>query len=469
MNEFLATPKFAILIRRNNFWTRTQEVSIGLRIVMAQLNSVDCVAVIGLGYVGLPLMLALRQNHKVIGYDISKKRVSELNSGFDASGEVDAASLDISLKLSFTSNIQDVLLADCYIITVPTPVDENNTPDLTNLIDATRLVAECLSEGNLVVYESTVYPGATEEICVPVLERVSGLNLNKGFFVGYSPERVSPGKGATPMQEIKKVTSGSCLVAAKAVDKLYGSIITAGTHLAPSIKVAEASKVIENTQRDVNIALMNEFALIFSRMKINTNDVLTAASTKWNFLRFEPGLVGGHCIGVDPYYLSYKAENLGVKPNLITTARRLNESIPKYVARSLLKRLAKNGRLDDACSVGICGLTFKEDCADLRNSKVFDIIDELLDWSVNVVVYDPAVNHGTVPDKYCSLVLSERDFFSEQYDAILIAVAHSEFKVMDQMSFLKLLKDKNSILFDLKSILNKSRHLIEKKCQLVSL
>lgn len=413
----------------------------------------DKICVVGLGYVGLPLAVAFAEKMSVLGFDIDHERIEELNAGSDRTLEVsDAELLSVKDSIDFTSSIQEAHDCNIYIITVPTPIDSSNHPDLTPLILSSQSVGEVLKSGDIVIYESTVYPGVTEDVCVPVLEEFSGLKFNEGFFCGYSPERINPGDKDHTVKNILKVTAGSTPEIAHKVDSLYKLVITAGTHLASSIKIAEASKVIENTQRDVNIALINELALIFNQMDINTNEVLAAASTKWNFIKLSPGLVGGHCIGVDPYYLTYKAEELGYKPDLILASRQINNGMSKYVADQTIKHMIKAGcRVKDS-NVLILGVTFKEDCPDMRNTKVIDIIEELKEFGAVVDVYDPWVDidaeskwysHGIIPNPFES---------NKKYDAVIACVAHQEFKLLEETDYLKILKE-NSVTMDVKGIM----------------
>jgi UDP-N-acetyl-D-glucosamine/UDP-N-acetyl-D-galactosamine dehydrogenase len=407
------------------------------------------IAVIGLGYVGLPLAVEFGKKHTVLGFDINKERIAELEKGYDRTLEVDEANLKSSANLSFSCNRDDLKSCNIFIVTVPTPVDEYKRPDLTPLIKASETVGTALKKGDIVIYESTVYPGCTEEDCVPVLERVSGLIFNEDFFCGYSPERINPGDKEHTVTKILKVTSGSTSETADEVDALYGSIITAGTHKAPSIKVAEAAKVIENSQRDINIAFVNELALIFNKMGIDTLDVLAAAGTKWNFLPFRPGLVGGHCIGVDPYYLTFKAESLGYHPEVILAGRRINDGMGAYVAKEVVKLLIKKSHKVDGAKVLVLGITFKENCPDIRNSRVIDVISELKDFGCDVSIYDPWADAKEVVHEY-GLSLSQKP--DEKYDAIVLAVAHKEFKGMDMES----LKHEDSIVYDIKGFFDKT-------------
>ena len=410
------------------------------------------IAVIGLGYVGLPLAHAFSEKYKVVGFDIDKERIKELNNAYDRTLELNETQMKEALVngMKFSSNLNDIADCNIYIVTVPTPIDNSNRPDLTPLINSSESVGKVLKKDDIVIYESTVYPGVTEEVCVPVLEKKSGLVFNQDFFAGYSPERINPGDKEHTVTKILKVTSGSTPEIAKKVDTLYKSIITAGTHLASSIKVAEASKVIENTQRDVNIALINELALIFDTMGIDTNDVIDAAATKWNFIKLTPGLVGGHCIGVDPYYLTYKAQELGYKPNLILGARQINNSMSKYIAeRTIKEMIAHDKKIKDA-KILVMGLTFKEDCPDIRNSKVFDIIDELHDYGCRIDACDPWIKAKNVEQNNFSFTI---DPFKEknQYDAIIIAVGHKEFKALDKSTYTGISRGE-LVIIDIKGI-----------------
>lgn len=404
-------------------------------------------AVIGLGYVGLPLAIEFGKKRSVVGFDINQMRVDELNSGQDHTLEASTAELSEASHLCFTTNLEDLRHCNCFIVTVPTPIDEYKQPDLTPLIKASEAIGKVLKVGDLVIYESTVYPGATEEDCVPVLEKNSGLKFNKDFFAGYSPERINPGDKEHRLTSIKKVTSGSTPEIADLVDALYNEIITAGTHKAPSIKVAEAAKVIENTQRDINIALINELALIFNRMGIDTEAVLVAAGSKWNFLPFRPGLVGGHCIGVDPYYLTHKAQSVGYHPEIILAGRRLNDNMGAYVANQLIKAMIKSRIHIEGARVLVMGLTFKENCPDLRNTRVVDIVTELQDYNCRVDVYDPWVSVAGAEDEYGITPTSQPT--PGTYDAIVLAVAHRQFKAMG-VDAVRALGTQNHILYDLK-------------------
>jgi UDP-N-acetyl-D-galactosamine dehydrogenase len=404
-------------------------------------------AVIGLGYVGLPLAIEFGKKRSVVGFDINQVRVDELKAGQDYTLEVSSAELTEATHLTFTTNLEDLRACNCYIVTVPTPIDKHKQPDLTPLIKASESIGKVLKVGDLVIYESTVYPGATEEDCVPVLEKSSGLKFNKDFFAGYSPERINPGDKEHRVFSIKKVTSGSTSEIADLVDTLYNEIITAGTHKAPSIRVAEAAKVIENTQRDINIALINELALIFNRMDIDTEAVLQAAGSKWNFLAFRPGLVGGHCIGVDPYYLTHKAQSVGYHPEIILAGRRLNDSMGAYVANQLIKAMIKRHIQIEGARILVMGLTFKENCPDLRNTRVVDIVTELQDYNCRVDVYDPWVLNAEAESEYG--ITPTRQPPLGVYDVIVLAVAHRQFKAMG-VDAIRALGTKNHILYDLK-------------------
>ncbi|MGI0153058.1 Vi polysaccharide biosynthesis UDP-N-acetylglucosamine C-6 dehydrogenase TviB [Pseudidiomarina sp. WS423] len=414
------------------------------------LNNIK-IAVIGLGYVGLPLAVEFGKKYPTIGFDINQKRVVELEQGHDFTLEVDAEELKQASQLTYSANTQDLEQANIYIVTVPTPINKFKQPDLTPLIKASETIGKTLKQGDIVIYESTVYPGATEEDCIPVLERVSGLTFNKDFFAGYSPERINPGDKEHRVTTILKVTSGSTPEVADFVDSLYASIIIAGTHKAESIKVAEAAKVIENTQRDVNIALINELAMIFNRMGIDTEAVLKAAGTKWNFLPFRPGLVGGHCIGVDPYYLTHKAESIGYHPEMILAGRRINDNMSRYVASEFIKALLQKGITVKGARVLIMGLTFKENCPDIRNTKVVDIMDELKQYGVNVDVYDPWVNAEEAQHEYGVTPVTELP--KAAYDGIVVAVAHHQFKQMG-IDGMKALAKSEHVIYDLKYIVD---------------
>jgi len=422
------------------------------------MNKEYKIAIIGLGYVGLPLAALFASKYAVIGYDINQKRIDELKQGIDTTLELSEEALngvlntsdrinDNAVGLYFTTEEADLKAANYYIITVPTPVDKNNSPDLTPLKKASELVGKVLKKGDVVVYESTVYPGVTEEECVPVLERVSGLKFNVDFFAGYSPERVNPGDKERTIDKIMKVTSGSTRETALEVDALYRSVIPAGTHLAPSIKVAEAAKVIENSQRDINIAFVNELAKIFALMGIDTKAVLKAAGTKWNFMPFQPGLVGGHCIGVDPFYLAQKAQQIGYYSELILSARRLNDSMGSFVASEVVKLMIKNDIKVKNAAVLVMGVTFKENCPDMRNSKVWDVVDGLLDYGCKVVVFDPWVDWSkrTIPTG----VTVVENLETSNYDAAVLAVAHQQFLELNVRSYLKA----DGIIYDVKGAL----------------
>ena len=409
------------------------------------------IAIIGLGYVGLPLAVEFGKKYPVIGYDTNKTRIRQLSEGYDHTLEIRPEQIEASAYLSFTYEVDALKACNTYIITVPTPIDSFKKPDLSYLLKASATVGKLLKKGDVVIYESTVYPGCTEEDCVPVLEKHCKLTYNRDFFCGYSPERINPGDKERTLTKILKITSGSTAETATRVDELYGSIIEAGTYKAPSIKVAEAAKAIENAQRDINISFVNELALIFDRMGIDTNDVLDAASTKWNFLKFKPGLVGGHCIGVDSYYLVHKAQSLGYYPQVIASGRLVNDGMGIFVAKRVLKRLIQNGLLLQSCQVLILGITFKENCPDTRNTKVVDIYNELTDFGVSVDVYDPWALAEDVKDEF-GIVLTPA-IESKKYDGIILAVAHNQFLTLD-ISSLK--KDDKSILFDVKSIVDRN-------------
>ncbi|HGR4993934.1 Vi polysaccharide biosynthesis UDP-N-acetylglucosamine C-6 dehydrogenase TviB [Pseudomonas aeruginosa] len=412
------------------------------------------VAVVGLGYVGLPLAVEFGKKRTVVGFDINQGRIAELRQGIDSTLEVDAAELKEASELSFTFNLQDLQKCNVFIVTVPTPIDEHKQPDLTPLVKASESIGKVLKKGDIVIYESTVYPGATEEDCVPVLEKFSGLRFNEDFFAGYSPERINPGDKEHRVSSIKKVTSGSTPEIAELVDSLYREIITAGTHKASSIKVAEAAKVIENTQRDLNIALINELAIIFNRMGIDTEAVLKAAGTKWNFMPFRPGLVGGHCIGVDPYYLTHKAQSIGYHPEIILAGRRLNDGMGAYVVSQLVKAMLKRRIHVDGARVLLMGLTFKENCPDLRNTKVVDIVRELAEYNIQVDVFDPWVSAEDAMHEYGITPVGMPSHGA--YDGIILAVAHSEFKNMGAENIRKLGKAEH-VLYDLKYLLDEDQ------------
>ena len=409
------------------------------------------IAIIGLGYVGLPLAVEFGRKRPVVGFDISQRRIDELKAGEDLTLETTAEELHAAQFLSYTTNIEDLRVCNCFIVTVPTPIDEHKRPDLTPLIKASETVGKVLKKGGVVIYESTVYPGATEEDCVPVLEKFSGLKYNEDFYCGYSPERINPGDKDHRVTSIKKVTSGSTPEIADLVDTLYNEIITAGTHKAESIKVAEAAKVIENTQRDLNIALINELAIIFNKLGIDTEAVLKAAGSKWNFLPFRPGLVGGHCIGVDPYYLTHKAQAIGYHPEIILAGRRLNDSMGSYVVAQLVKAMTKRRIQVDGAKVLVMGLAFKENCPDLRTTRVVDIVAELEDYNCDVDVYDPWTSIAEAQHEYDLTPVSRPQVGS--YDAIVLAVAHHQFKELGAAGIRKLGKP-NHVLYDLKYVLS---------------
>ena len=410
------------------------------------------IAVIGLGYIGLPLARLFSTKYQTIGFDMNQKRVESLMGGHDTTLEVTDVLLQAALDSGFkcTSNLEDIRDCNFYVIAVPTPVDRNNRPDLTPLISASETVGKVISKGDIVVYESTVYPGVTEEECLPVVERVSGLKFNLDFFAGYSPERINPGDKEHTVEKIKKVTSGSTPEIADIVDKVYNSVLINGTHKAPSIRVAEASKIIENSQRDVNIAFMNELAKIFNAMDIDTNDVIEAASSKWNFIKLRPGLVGGHCISVDPYYLIQKAQVYGVLPRIMSSARRLNDGMGDYVANQVIKLMNKKGVLVKDSNILLLGITFKENCPDIRNTKVVDIYSTLLEYTKNISVYDPWANAEKVYEEYGIRMIDNVN--EKKYDAIILAVGHNEFKTID----IKALGNDISVVFDVKCFLDRA-------------
>lgn len=417
------------------------------------------IAVIGLGYVGLPLAVEFGKKYKVLGFDINKERVKELRSGKDHTREADIEGLKIATNLRktdpnagllFSHEVADLRDYNTYIITVPTPIDRFKTPDLTPLLSASKMVGNALKKGDVVIYESTVYPGCTEDDCVPVLQEASGLTFNKDFYCGYSPERINPGDKVNTLTKIKKVTSGSTPEVAEQVDQLYNSIISAGTHKAPSLKVAEASKAIENAQRDVNISFVNELALIFDRIGIDTNDVIEAAGSKWNFLKYKPGLVGGHCIGVDPYYLAHKAELLGYHPQVILSGRQVNDRMGMFVANKVVKLMIQKGHRIKESKALILGITFKENCPDIRNTRVTDIYHELQQFGIHVAIYDPHANKEEVCKEYgVDLV----EGINDHYDAIILAVSHDEFKALD---YAALKNGNNTVIFDTKAFLDRN-------------
>lgn len=411
------------------------------------------IAIIGLGYVGLPLAVEFGKNRQVLGFDINQQRISELQSGMDHTLECTTEQLKEASNLSFCSDLEELKVCEIFIVTVPTPVDHANRPDMTPLVKASETVAQVLKPGDIVIYESTVYPGATEEVCVPVLERGSGLKFNRDFFCGYSPERINPGDKINTLTTIKKITSGSTLDVADEVDALYGSIINAGTWKASSLKVAEAAKVIENSQRDLNIAFVNELSVIFERIGIDTIEVLEAAGSKWNFLPFRPGMVGGHCIGVDPYYLTHKAEELGYHPQVILAGRRINDDMARYAASNVIKRMLQNGIDVARSTVGVMGITFKENCPDIRNSKVADLVKELHQWGAKVVVTDPWANAVEVKSEY-DLELGVIDI-DHKVDSLVVAVGHQEYREMTATQLRALCKSEKPVLADVKSLYNR--------------
>jgi len=408
------------------------------------------IGVIGLGYVGLPLAVEFGKKRKVVGFDINLRRINELKKGTDRTREVTNGELKSAKKLTYTSNPKSLKGVNIFIITVPTPVDEFKKPDLEPIKKASELVGNYLKKDSIIIYESTVFPGCTEEICVPILEKESGLKFNKDFFCGYSPERINPGDKKHKLTSIKKITSGSTPAVSKKVDELYREIIQAGTHRVSSIRVAEAAKVIENAQRDLNIAFVNELALIFDRMKIDTKEVLEAASTKWNFLPFQPGLVGGHCIGVDPYYLTYKAESIGYRPEVILSGRRINDNMGIFVAGKVIKLLSQKGAKIRNSKVLVLGITFKENCPDIRNSRVIDVVRELQTFGVKVDVYDPWADAAEVKHEY-EVRLTKTP--KQIYDGVILAVSHNEFRELN----LKKLSHKNTIVYDIKSFFHKNQ------------
>ena len=411
------------------------------------------IAIIGLGYVGIPLAVEFGKSTPTIGLDIDKSRIDELNSGFDRTLEMSKDNLESSIQLTYTTDINDTSDCNIYIITVPTPINSKNQPDLTPLVKSSQSVGSVLKKGDIVIYESTVYPGVTEDECVPILEKVSGLKFNVDFYCGYSPERINPGDKEKTLTKILKITSGSTPEVADFVDSLYKSIITAGTYKAPSIKVAEAAKVIENTQRDVNIALINELALIFDTMNIPTDEVLKAAGTKWNFLNFKPGLVGGHCIGVDPYYLTFKAEKMGYKPNLILSSRIINNGMSAYIAKKTIRFLVDSDKNIKGANILILGLTFKENCPDIRNTKVFDIIDELEDYGCSINIYDPWVDVSELKASHNREIISNPFESNKKYEAIVVCVSHHQFIDLKTEDY-KSISTGNPIVLDIKGIVN---------------
>jgi len=411
-------------------------------------------AIVGLGYVGLPLAVEFSKHYKVVGYDKNIQRINELKKGVDRTKEVEGGDLSNLKCIKFTDNHHDLKECDIVIITVPTPVDEVNRPDLQPLIDASQKVGEVIKKGAIVVYESTVYPGCTEEVCVPVLEAASGFKFNQEFFCGYSPERINPGDKLNRLTTIKKITSGSTKVVAQIIDELYASIINAGTWRASSIRVAEAAKVIENGQRDLNIAFVNELALIFHRLGIDTLEVLEAAGSKWNFMPFRPGMVGGHCIGVDPYYLTHKAEQVGYNPQVILAGRRINDNMARYVARSVVRMMVNKGLNVNGSTVGVFGFTFKENCPDVRNSKIKDLIDELNNWSINVKIFDPFASPLDVAREY-GIQLTEFSKMSE-LDSIIVAVGHEQFRSISPSDYRRRCRQITPVFADVKSIYDRN-------------
>jgi UDP-N-acetyl-D-galactosamine dehydrogenase len=412
------------------------------------------IGVVGLGYVGLPLAVEFGKHFDTVGFDIKQQRIDELKSGKDGTLECSPAELRAAKKLSYTTSLKELGACRVFIVTVPTPIDRYNRPDLTPLEKSSETVGKVLKKGDVVVYESTVYPGCTEEVCIPILERVSGLKFNKDFYAGYSPERINPGDKEHRLPSIKKVTSGSTPAVASFVDKLYQSVVTAGTHKASSIRVAEAAKVIENTQRDVNIALINELALLFNRLGIDTEEVLLAAGSKWNFLPFRPGLVGGHCIGVDPYYLTHKAQEVGFHPEMILAGRRLNDSMANYVAGQVVKLMAGKKILAKGAKILVLGLTFKENCPDLRNSKVADVVRELKSYGATVDVFDPWIDHDEAEHEYG--IRPIKRLKDGAYDAAVLAVGHKEFRDKGIASIRKACK-KNHVVYDIKYVFPSSQ------------
>lgn len=421
---------------------------------MQSINKKIRLAIIGLGYVGLPLALEFAKKRSVIGFDINNDRINELNSGIDRNLEFDKKELNKSKKLKFTNSKRELNSANCFIVTVPTPIDKLKKPNLKPLLTSSKIVGNIIKKQDLIIYESTVYPGCIEEECVPILEKFSGLRFNKDFFCGYSPERINPGDKEHTISNIKKITSGSKPKIAKLVDDLYKEIITAGTHKAPNIKVAEAAKVIENTQRDLNIALINELSILFGKMNIDTQAVLDAAGTKWNFLPFRPGLVGGHCIGVDPYYLTYKAESIGYKPKIILAGRKINDEMGIHVALEFVKKIKEKKIKIKGCKVLIMGLTFKENCTDIRNSGIECVIKELKKLDFNLDFYDPWANNEEVKKTYNIYPIS--DLAQNTYDGVILAVAHKKFKSMGKNFISKLCKKKH-VIYDLKYLFSKSQ------------
>ena len=411
------------------------------------------ITIIGLGYVGLPLAIEFGKQRPVLGFDINTNRIAELQSGQDHTLEASPEELKAAVQLSFSSNSADLKTCQVFIVTVPTPIDKANRPDLTPLIKASETVGKALTPGAVVIYESTVYPGCTEEVCVPILEKFSNLKFNQDFFCGYSPERINPGDKVNTLTKIRKITSGSTPAIAKAVDELYASIITAGTYPATSLRVAEAAKVIENTQRDLNIALVNELSVIFDRLNIDTTEVLEAAGSKWNFLPFRPGMVGGHCIGVDPYYLTHKAEEVGYHPQVILAGRRINDNMARYVARNVIKLMLRNGIDVARSTVGLLGITFKENCPDIRNSKVVDMVREFETWGVKVVIEDTWANAEEVAHEY-GLQLGTLNA-QNPVDSLVVAVGHNEYRHLTPAALRPLCRGSQPVLADVKSLYNR--------------
>ena len=410
------------------------------------------IAIIGLGYVGLPLAVEFGKKYHTIGFDINKDRVQELNDGIDKTLEVNSEELKSTFNLTFTNTLSEISEANFYIVTVPTPIDDNNVPDLTPLIRASESVAQVIKKGDVVIYESTVYPGATEEVCIPIIEKQTGMKFNQDFFAGYSPERINPGDKVNTLTTITKITSGSTPEIADLIDSLYSSIIKAGTHKASSIKVAEAAKVIENTQRDLNIAIINEFAKIFNKLNIDTDEILAAAGTKWNFLKFKPGLVGGHCISVDPYYLTYKAKEVGYIPEVILAGRRINDGMGSYVATQMVKKISSKKIHIDEAKILVMGFTFKGNCPDVRNTKIIDIVKELKDFNMDVDIYDSWADPDEVKHEYGISLLTELN--AGQYDGIMLAVDHNEFKEMG-IETIRGLGKPNHVVYDVKHLFEK--------------
>ena len=412
------------------------------------------IAIIGLGYVGLPLAVEFGKSRLTLGFDINPSRIEELRAGKDNTLEVSEKDLERAIHLDLSSDQNDLKECKIFIVTVPTPIDHKKQPDLTPIIKASEILAKYLKSGDIVIYESTVFPGCTEEVCVPVLERVSGLVFNKDFFCGYSPERINPGDKINTLTKIKKITSGSTPSISKEIDNLYKGIITAGTFQASSIKVAEAAKVIENTQRDLNIALTNELSVIFDKLDIDTLDVLEAAGSKWNFLPFRPGLVGGHCIGVDPYYLTHIAEQVGYHPQVILAGRKINDGMSQYLVRKVIQKMLTNGIDVTKCTVGVLGITFKENCPDVRNSKIIDVVSELKNWGVNVVVADPWADPTDINQNY-GVILGKIDS-DHQVDSLIVAVGHNEFRDLDPKALRTFCKGSFPVIADVKSIFDRN-------------